>query len=148
MPWEPSEEINQNGNSGNSLAIQWLGLLSSHCQGSGSISSHWTKIPQGSEAVQPKKELIFLPGTLSAAGRRKKWEGLERMHGEVWKGVIWYGPSAAVGAWEEQELLQKSAALYILGLSQSPYGPILQIRKFVHWHTIFPESYSRPHVSP
>ena len=69
--------------------VPWLGLCASTAGGTGSIPCQGTKIPQGTEAVQPKKEtqLIFLPGTLSST-IRKKWGGLEGKHGEVWKGVI------------------------------------------------------------
>lgn len=147
MPWEPNEEIkNQNGNSGNLavLAIWWLRLLRSHSQGSGSIPGHKDKALR--QCSQKKKVRVnFSPRDFISyskkeeVGRpwREAWWGLERSN------LVW--PQCSCGSLGGTGIrLQKS----ILDLSQSSYGPILQIRKLVLWDTIFPESYSRPHVSP
>ena len=44
---------------GNSLAVQWLGLLAFTVEGTGSIPGRGTKIPQSARHGQKKKDLSF-----------------------------------------------------------------------------------------
>ena len=50
--------------SGNSLAVQWLGLCAFTAEGTGSITGWGTKIPQAARCSQKKKERKKNPQTI------------------------------------------------------------------------------------